>query len=201
MRQQLLDVVFPPVCAGCHERGAAICDQCLGSLVPAGVLAPPRGVEALVALMELDELSGRFVKAIKYANHRDALPPLAQALARRVTRWNWWPDLVTWVPTSARRKRERGYDQAELLARRVGRHLRVPTRRVLLRSDAGSQTRRTRRQRLEGATFEPLLKVPARILLVDDVVTTGSSIAHAAAALRIAGAQQVRAGVLARTPG
>ena len=80
---------------------------------PVGLVPSPAGVDAAVALVELDQLSGRFVKAMKYANHRDALRPFAAAMAGSV---GWRPDAVTWVPTTRGRKRRRGYDQAELLA-------------------------------------------------------------------------------------
>jgi len=154
----------------------------------------PPGVDAALALVELDQLSGRFVKAMKYANHRDALLPFAAAMAGSVA---WRPDAVTWVPTTRGRKRRRGYDQAELLALAVARELGSPARGLLRRVDSGSQTRRSRHERLHGVHLAAAGPSPRRVLVVDDVMTTGSSLSSAAIALRAAGASEVGAVVIA----
>src|ERR1035437_2599952 len=107
-------------------------------------------------------------------------------------------------PSPRRRKRERGYDPAMLLADETGRLLATPRRALL------SRTRETppqstlpaaqRRGNVEGA-FASSPRARGRVLvLVDDVVTTGATLFAAARALREAGARDVRALVLARTP-
>jgi ComF family protein len=116
-------------------------------------------------------------------------------------------DVVTWVPLSRRRLAERGYDQARVLAEAVGRRLRCPSARLLRRTaPAGPQARRAgadRRTALLGA-FEPsgeraLGSIGAeRVLLVDDVLTTGATAAACADALVVAGAREVRVLVAAR---
>src|SRR5690606_533659 len=103
------DLLFPTTCPGCGAIGPAPCADCLAALRPAGLIDID-GVDAAVALVWFEGHGARLIRGLKYANHRDALGPLAGALARLVT---WHPDAVTWVPTSARRRRSRGYDQAE----------------------------------------------------------------------------------------
>ena len=88
-------------------------------------------------------------------------------------------DLVTWAPTSSARIAERGFDQAELLARAVARELGVPCRRLLYRAHGGPQAGRGRAARLLGPSFRA--RAPRRglrVLLVDDVVTTGGTLAR-----------------------
>jgi predicted amidophosphoribosyltransferase len=109
--------------------------------------------------------------------------------------------VVTWVPLSARRRRERGFDQAELLASalaaRTGRRL----RRLLERpEDTPSQARQPIRERRSGPAggFAAVGAVPPHVLLVDDVLTTGATAAACARALRRAGASRVDLVVAAR---
>jgi competence protein ComFC len=101
-------------------------------------------------------------------------------------------DLVTWIPTLLERKNDRGFDHAELLARHVGVMLRKPARGVLRRTSSGHQTGRSRSERLVGVSFvaHPTVR-RRRILLLDDVITTGTTMREAAHALVVAGASEV----------
>ena len=148
----------------------------------------------------LYEGAGReLVARLKYRNARSALAWLAAGMAGQ-----WRNDLagavVTWAPTTPRRRRERGFDQAELLARRVARELDLPCQRLLGRPSGPTQTGRAAGERHQGVTFRAIRTAPARVLVVDDVLTTGATISAAAEALRRASSDSVIGATAARTP-
>lgn len=133
----------------------------------------------------------RLLLGLKYANGRTLARPLAVRMAALVD-----PaavDVVTWAPTSDGRARRRGYDQAELLARAVAAELRVPCRRLLRRLPrAVPQTGRNRADRSVGPSFVARRTWRSlRVLVVDDVVTTGATLRAAQRALERAGALDV----------
>jgi predicted amidophosphoribosyltransferase len=138
------------------------------------------------------------VARLKYRNARAVLPALADAVAVLVDPAT--VDVVTWAPTSAARRRGRGFDQARLLARAVARRLHRPCRSLLTRQPGPAQTGRPRWERVAGPAFVVTRPPPRRVLLVDDVVTTGATMLAAARALKEAGAVAVGGAAAARTP-
>lgn len=141
------------------------------------------------------ELIGR----LKYSNHRDAVASLCGALVEALIERGARPAMITWVPTTPDRRRRRGFDQAEMLASYIANGLSAPCRGALHRGDPGHQTGRSQRDR-SAAAFTAIRRVPPEVLIVDDVRTTGSSLAAAAMALRDAGAVVVWSATLAATP-
>jgi predicted amidophosphoribosyltransferase len=194
----MLELLFPTRCVVCDEVGASPCRSCSQRLRPAGAVRVPPGLDSCAALLLYEGATRQMITALKYRNRRSALPRLATALTALSL-----PvvDEVVWAPTSDARRRSRGFDQAELLARAVGRRLRLPCRRTLRRVSAVAQTGRSLAARLDGPVFAATGTVSTRVLLIDDVVTTGATLSAAARALRAAGAWQVHGLVLARTPG
>lgn len=194
--------VFPTLCPGCGARGDPVCAACAATLRRASPAPPPRGVDLWVAPYAYEGVARELVARVKYRQARAALPWLAAAVAESVAavRPSTPLDAVTWVPTTSARRRSRGFDHAELLARSVAHVLGLRAVAMLRREPGPPQTGLPSAARRVGPGFRPRTVVPARVLVVDDVATTGGTLAAAASALRAGGAAYVVAAVAARTP-
>jgi ComF family protein len=217
MLRNLLEVMYPRSCVGCGSGRWPFCPGCSARLT---TFLPPRCARCglptpeptdscpacpsdPVALTRAPFLFDGPVRAavlrLKFGGERDVARALGRATAAVVARE---ADVITWVPLSRARRRERGFDQAELLARSVAREMSLPCRRLLTRRvDLAPQARRSgieRRTALAGV-FETASDPPARVLVVDDVMTTGSTAAECARTLVRAGAREVDVATSART--
>ncbi len=167
-------------------------------------MPPPVGVDSCLALLAYEGVGRELVARLKYRNARSSIPFLARGVAALADVLGPF-DVVTWAPTTAARRRERGFDQAELLARAVARRLTrgrnsVLCRQLLLRPPGQAQTGQPLQTRKSGPVFRAARPCPPRVLLVDDVVTSGATVTAAARALRAAGAREVHVVAAARTP-
>jgi predicted amidophosphoribosyltransferase len=162
----------------------------------------PAGLDACASLFAYDGVGRRVVTGLKYRRDRAALGWLAVGLSSLVV-----PParvVVTWAPTTRARRRARGFDQSELLARAVARVWGVPCRPLLARKAGPPQTGRSLDDRRAGPIL--LARAGSRsvagapVAVVDDVVTTGSTLAAAARALRAVDVGSVTGLTAARTP-
>ena len=190
-------MLFETRCAGCDRAGAPICTTCRFALVGP---APRLDAGGVVAAVPFAGRARDVVLGFKYRNRRAVGRHLAGLLVNRLVESGQLDqvDVVTWAPTSASRRRERGFDQGELIARTVGRQLGLPVRRLLDRRDHDRQTGRSRAQRLSGPSFAARPGIDGvGVLVIDDVVTTGATLGQARSALEQAGARVCCAAVAA----
>lgn len=196
-----------PICgsadAGPASASRGVCEQCVDSLGAPPILPAPVGLDRCRSLTCYEGTGRALVTRLKFHNRRAVIPFVVQRLS--VLLADDRIDLVTWAPTAPKRRRKRGFDQAEMLARALARELRVPTRRCLVRLPGPAQTGRHRDERFEGPRFDARRGIVAavggrRVALVDDVATTGATLTRAAEVLRSGGARSVTGVVVARTP-
>jgi ComF family protein len=212
----LLDLALPPVCAGCGAEGEPLCSACRPALdvrlrLPAGTpLGLPDGPpDPLVQLEWCAPFAGAVrhaLHALKYAGERRLAVPLGDAVAAKWASAGGSGGLLVPVPVHASRRRERGYDQAELIAAAAGRRLGLPMLPAVERTRATTaQYHLDRRHRASNVASAFAVRPEARrhvtgrqVVLVDDVVTTGATLAASATALLAAGAISVAAVTVAR---
>lgn len=196
----LVEVLLPGACPGCGAAAEPVCVSCASTLRAPPRHATPPGLDALVVAFAYDGVARELVARIKYRNARGAVSWLADAMLAGFEAIDSL-DVVTWAPTTPARRRARGFDHAELLARALGRRAGLPVRGLLTRLPGAPQTGAPRAARVAGPRFRAHAAAGGRrVLLVDDVVTTGATFTAGAVALRRAGAPAVFGLAAARTP-
>ena len=162
------------------------------------VACAPAHIDAVVAAWDYDGVARSLVLDLKLKGKRDAALELAKGIVDRVWEQGSAAQALVWVPGRRRDIRDRGFDHARLIATAVGSALGIPAvyglRRTGDRVDQTSLGAQARRANLQGAFCAR--GVPARVAVVDDLMTTGATLSEAGRALREAGAKRVE-GLLA----
>ncbi len=196
-------MLFCPTCAVCGFPRTTLCASCASNLVPAGSMLAPAGVDRYMALVEYTCAGRSVVQSLKFHDVRPVIgamaEPLAELVRPAVQACNPSP-VVTWAPTLGSRRRHRGYDQARLLAEAVARRLDLATAALLRRRRALPQTGQGHADRIKSPSFSNRRSSPPCVLVLDDVRTSGATLAAAATALRREGAEWIIAACLAQTP-
>jgi ComF family protein len=200
---RLAELLGPSRCPGCERRASFFCERCLDTLRDAETAWRSWPVPTFGRLSYAGALA-EAIRRFKYGDRPDLGGPLGALLAADAAGLE--PvDVVVPVPLHPRRLSERGYNQSTLLARPVARSLRAPLRAGALRRivDTAAQARLGAAERRGNvmrafAVPDPATVCGRRVLLVDDVATTGSTLGACATALVSAGSADVRALVLAR---
>lgn len=217
--EHILSLIAPHTCLGCGDEGGRLCYSCTEELplLPSqcyrcGALTADYQVcrrckstsalDQVIAVTPYETVAKQSVHDLKFERVQPLAKVMAGAIVRTLPR-AMSPTVVTYIPTATTRRRQRGYDQAALIAEHVAVQLGLPCVPLLRRSGQKRQVGSSRHARLQ--QLRDALRVAheyavqeQRIMLIDDVLTTGSSIEAAARVLRQAGAAQVTAAVFAR---
>lgn len=208
---KLLDLVYPPKCPFCGrllERGEdGMCTCCQPALPwTEGQSEPVEFCDVSLSPLWYRDGVRAAVHRFKFLRGRMHGRLLGKLMAQCLRdRWDEPLDVVVWVPLSPGKLRKRGYDQVEILARRVGELAGLPVENALRKTrETSTQSSikqdAARRANVLGAyEVRPGVDLRGRrVVLVDDVVTSGSTLSECAACLRMAGAERVIALTAAR---
>lgn len=212
MLQKLIEFIAPPDCSVCSRPGQNLCKDCLETAtvpkVPScyfcnrltldgracPVCVRKTSLRGAYILWRYEGAAKDLVHRLKYANDRAVARLMASQAIKEFSLEGY--DLVTFVASDGAALRRRGYNQAELLAGAVAKQARLPHRNVLLRIRHIPQTHLSRAKRLAGVKdnfvcFRPKEVAGKKVLIVDDVVTTGATMNECARVLSAAGAKSV----------
>jgi ComF family protein len=214
---RVLELLLPPACAGCGHAGSLLCKRCVARLRPpfdaadrfvapdAGVLVGDR-LTVAIAAYAYDGPMRRALAALKYTGAASLAPilaGLAEPTLGRVLAIAGDVALVP-VPVHRERRRERGYNQAEAIARALGSRAGRPTLGILERvRPTTKQHRLDRAARLANmrdafAVRASVRALPRAVIVVDDIITTGATLEACASVLRRAGVEDVYGFAVAR---
>jgi ComF family protein len=222
----VLDLLFPKLCLGCGAEGVSFCEACRSRMArPApscpicskrnftGILctscAEKSGLRRFLAPFSYrDPLVRELIHTYKYAGVRGLAALFADEIAAFLEAYGIRPNktfMLVPIPLHRSRERERGFNQAELLARELGERLELPLGELLARrrateSQIDMESYQKRRENVADAfrVTDPAAVKDKSIILVDDVSTSGATFSEAARVLRGAGARTVWAIVVAK---
>lgn len=220
MLERLIGFVAPHDCLGCEDEGSLLCEMCRFDLEP----IPERcyrchtqtvdnrtcekcrkhsALRHVWVATDYDDTAKKLVQCLKFGRAAAASRPISRHIFDKLPYQDSGVIVVS-VPTASNRVRQRGYDQADLIARQAADALKLEHAALLLRFGHSRQVGASRKQRLE--QLRDAFRVPygkldyvrgKDILLIDDIVTTGATLESAARALKDAGAKSVSAAVFA----
>lgn len=207
----LLDLLYPPRCTFCRRLlrcdETDVCAKCRGRLPTIeGAFKRGRYFTQCVSVYAYKDDVAESLKRYKFGGMRVYAGSYARLLAMVLLRERVECDVLTWTPISAKRKRERGYDQAKLLAEAVARELGVDCLQTLEKvrnnpAQSSMKDAEARRANVIGAyrAVMPERFAGKRVLLIDDIITTGATLSECSFVLLNAGAAEVQCATVAAT--
>lgn len=198
--QFLLDLIFPPRCLSCGELGSYLCEECVYDLrfytEPLQIDVKHPSLHSMFACCAYADGARNLVKALKYKSASVVVATIAQLMVEHIP----FPDDIDFfvpIPLHKQRERDRGFNQAYVLAKQLGKWLHIPVQQVIHRSRKTSPqaelNREERLTHLRGAFIvvdESIVRGKV-IAVVDDVATTGTTLNEVAKVLKKTGVKKV----------
>lgn len=207
----LLDLIYPPKCVFCGKvllpAQTDLCQKCRAALPEsAAAIRHGENFESCFALCYYENAVAESIRRYKFRGMSHYADAYGRLLSMLLLRERITFDVLTWVPISEKRARERGYDQTHLLAEAVSGELNVPSVQTLRKirhnpAQSGMKSAKERQENVRGAyeAVTPENFHGLRVLLLDDVITTGATLSECSRVLRRAGAASVICATVATT--
>lgn len=202
-----LDYIFPQFCLACKKEGTIFCANCLHKLRLLPIDKKPWPEEAFVfdechiCLDYHDPVVKKLIKKYKYSYFENLAEPMADIYIKKIQQLDLAPDFIICnIPLHKSKKKKRGFDQTELIAKKISLGLQVPYFNLLQRqrsTKTQAQLNKKQRQKNMAQAFEINEKIAYKslvtkpMLLIDDIATTGTTLNEAAKVLKEAGFERV----------
>jgi len=217
----IVEALYPTRCAGCDFPGELICDACHAAIgdmrpqmactrcgAPYGAMTCTECWDSTFAFSQaicvgsLERPLSRVVTMYKDAMEVRLAPIVAELLSDALRSFRPWAEALVPIPASSKAISRRGFDHVDLIAEHLASAWRIPAIRALRMTAISDQRRLGREARrvniTEAIRTYPGIEVPDRVLVLDDVITTGATADAAASVLMAQGCEEVRVGALAR---
>ena len=204
LKETIIDIIFPRNCLGCGKEGKYICEKCDLFLSETPSLFSQGSLEELVSIWEYEGLIKEIILKIKYYGAFEAINELVEKAFK--IRKPYIPEntVITFVPMFKKKEKRRGFNQAEIIAKKVGEMTGSNVLSLLEKTkDTPSQTKLDKEERLKN--IRGLFKrkegiiCNSNVLLVDDVWTSGATMKECARVLKKSGVKRIFGFTLART--
>ena len=210
LTEKFLNLIVPPYCVCCSKNGRLLCHRCYQLIhfnaQPANNnLFSQEFLDQALSLAVYQPPISDLIKSLKYQHVKKIGVVLAELLYNHLQLPKC--DLITWAPISKKRLNERGFNQAQMIGEGLGRIMKTPTKTVLKKvKHTSKQAKSSFAQRLANlqdtfeveASFQHCLKNKT-VMIVDDVLSTGSTLNECARMLKMAGVKVVVGVAVARS--
>ncbi len=202
----LSEIIFPRFCFGCSKRGRYLCDACRRDVLETEINYPKNSDFALTSGSYRHPAMKKALRKLKYDSASDVAGELAAILAKDLVPYLKYAQtpIITAIPMTEKRRRTRGFNQAELLAEHLAKNLALEYRATLIKiretlPQAEIKNRKDRFKNIKGAfALKEKSSAPEFAVIVDDIITTGATMNEAAVVLKKSGVKKIICVAVAR---
>ena len=202
----LADIFYPKTCFGCSKHGKYLCDSCRQDVIEPDINYPKNADFVLTSASYRHPAMKKALRKLKYDSASDIAGELAAILTKDLAPYLKYAQapIITAIPMTEKRRRTRGFNQAELLGQKLAENLALEYRPMLVKTHETKPQAEieNKKERLENVKNVFALKKDARVppfaVIVDDIYTTGATMNEAASVLKKSGVKKIICAAVAR---